>query len=681
MGLNCKRIWFAAAAAAMFVWKIVCFCRTGRKKGNISAKVESHVAAPERQPLLHDVHSEPSGSASHADQDFGSTNQSTSKPDQQDGLHQPLGQALMPSDQLATVSESDVVLSEAPAVVHRQQTAEGQRVAPLANPPVNTESAAREGSKLKPASSDAQHLNAPPAAPVDTNFLQSLIDKELGPPKFAVRKQSTEAPQHAASPPLEDFIDEQLGPPKFAVPKPAAKPVSAAHGDTGSKPAMRASKPIYLRLGVVSGPVTGKKYEVHDASTQVRIGRTPDCTLQLLDQEVSGTHAMIQYHEQEECWKVSDIGSLNGTTLNGMVISTYDRKPGQPHVLSDQDVLDFGGSTRIKVECSPSGSQPAKRRATEDLDGDGATSSRAPPGSRGQSLALAGPLPPLIASETLPSLQLSLAVHQRLGSDHRRTNTGIEDVVHWEAPFQPFGQHTALFCVFDGHHGSKAASQAKLLMPETLRSKLRDGATQHLVLGRPEEAQRQLLRDCFLETDAKMALDEGCTATVVLAERSPAGDLALQAANVGDSSALLVNISTGQWVKMTEDHRIASSRSERERLQRRGHTVKTRLYGLNISRMLGDKFLKDEDLGFTAEPFVSSSTCVRSEERTFLVLASDGLWDVVTEQRAAGLILKACAEDPGADAALVADIMLNQALMHRSKDDITILVLETLIKT
>jgi len=37
-----------------------------------------------------------------------------------------------------------------------------------------------------------------------------------------------------------------------------------------------------------------------------------------------------------------------------------------------------------------------------------------------------------------------------------------------------------------------------------------------------------------------------------------------------------------------------------------GHSVRTRLFGLNISRMLGDRFLKDEDLGFIAEPFVSA---------------------------------------------------------------------------
>ena len=63
-----------------------------------------------------------------------------------------------------------------------------------------------------------------------------------------------------------------------------------------------------------------------------------------------------------------------------------------------------------------------------------------------------------------------------------------------------------------------------------------------------------------------------------------------QAANVGDSSAVLVDASAGTWSQLTADHRIANSSSERQRLQERGHTVKKRLYGLNISRMLGDRW-------------------------------------------------------------------------------------------
>lgn len=58
-------------------------------------------------------------------------------------------------------------------------------------------------------------------------------------------------------------------------------------------------------------------------------------------------------------------------------------------------------------------------------------------------------------------------------------------------------------------------------------------------------------------------------------------------------------------------------------------TNHTRLYGLNLSRCLGDKFLKNEDLGLSAEPYVSPVLRFDLAQRGVAVLASDGLWDVM----------------------------------------------------
>lgn len=55
---------------------------------------------------------------------------------------------------------------------------------------------------------------------------------------------------------------------------------------------------------------------------------------------------------------------------------------------------------------------------------------------------------------------------------------------------------------------------------------------------------------------------------------------------------------------------------------------RTRLYGLNLSRCLGDKFLKDQDLGLSAVPHVSDVVCLEPAASGVVVLASDGLWDV-----------------------------------------------------
>lgn len=175
------------------------------------------------------------------------------------------------------------------------------------------------------------------------------------------------------------------------------------------------------------------------------------------------------------------------------------------------------------------------------------------------------------------------------------------------------------------------------------------------------------------------------------------------------------------WRSLTEDHRIAGNPAEAARLSAKNHNVpggvSTRLYGLNIARMLGDRFLKEQDVGFTAEPYVSEGVILGPNDEALLLVASDGLWDVVTQERAAGMAGKIVAEraglalsssagtaaveadsSAGADssvreavgsaqdasggnstvAAAVAEALMHTAVNLRSKDDISILALHVL---
>jgi serine/threonine protein phosphatase PrpC len=47
----------------------------------------------------------------------------------------------------------------------------------------------------------------------------------------------------------------------------------------------------------------------------------------------------------------------------------------------------------------------------------------------------------------------------------------------------------------------------------------------------------------FLETDRQLACDDGCTATALLLEGCADGSVLLRVANVGDSMAVLVDLS------------------------------------------------------------------------------------------------------------------------------------------
>lgn len=63
--------------------------------------------------------------------------------------------------------------------------------------------------------------------------------------------------------------------------------------------------------------------------------------------------------------------------------------------------------------------------------------------------------------------------------------------------------------------------------------------------------------------------------------------------------------------------------------------------------MLGDRFLKEQDVGFTAEPYVSEGLRIDPQDEALLVVASDGLWDVVSPERVAALAAKAAAAAAG----------------------------------
>lgn len=74
----------------------------------------------------------------------------------------------------------------------------------------------------------------------------------------------------------------------------------------------------------------------------VSIGRSSECTVALSDQNVSRRHAEIR--PSGRGYAVADLGSTNGTMLNGTRISSEQ-------VLSDGDILNFG-STYIRFEAS-----------------------------------------------------------------------------------------------------------------------------------------------------------------------------------------------------------------------------------------------------------------------------------------------------------------------------------------
>ena len=84
---------------------------------------------------------------------------------------------------------------------------------------------------------------------------------------------------------------------------------------------------------------TGDRFTLTESI--ISIGRHPDCNLVLADPNVSRNHAEIR--PQGDRYAVVDLGSTNGTRVNGVRVDTQ--------LLDDGDEITFG-NTRMRFEAS-----------------------------------------------------------------------------------------------------------------------------------------------------------------------------------------------------------------------------------------------------------------------------------------------------------------------------------------
>jgi pSer/pThr/pTyr-binding forkhead associated (FHA) protein len=82
---------------------------------------------------------------------------------------------------------------------------------------------------------------------------------------------------------------------------------------------------------------------------QATVGRLTDNTVSIEDSEVSSTHCLLTWDFTKRAWQVMDLGSLNGTRLNGNFISNTIRRAGKYCRLRTDDILLLGSRTAIKV--------------------------------------------------------------------------------------------------------------------------------------------------------------------------------------------------------------------------------------------------------------------------------------------------------------------------------------------
>jgi protein phosphatase PTC1 len=215
---------------------------------------------------------------------------------------------------------------------------------------------------------------------------------------------------------------------------------------------------------------------------------------------------------------------------------------------------------------------------------------------------------------------------------------------------------SGFFAVFDGHGGKDAADFSSTKLHELLEIELKSH----------DESSRSM-RQCFETSYAKT--DEllkgradfmGTTAvTCFLQSRGPL--TRLYAANAGDARAVLCR--DGKALRVTCDHK-PSLESERQRLVECGAFVaRNRVNAvLAVSRALGDHALKKFVI---SEPNFWEGELGPTD--SFLLIACDGLWDVVQDQEAIDLVTN------NVSAKEMADTLVNEALKKGSTDNISVM--------
>ncbi|KAL3321721.1 hypothetical protein AABB24_039366 [Solanum stoloniferum] len=255
---------------------------------------------------------------------------------------------------------------------------------------------------------------------------------------------------------------------------------------------------------------------------------------------------------------------------------------------------------------------------------------------------------------------------------------------------------THFFGVYDGHGGSQVANYCRDRIHAVLAEELETfmmNLSDESIRQSCQELWNRAFTNCFLKVDAEIGGGAGhepvapetvgSTAVVAVVCSSH-----IIVANCGDSRAVLCR--GKEPMALSVDHK-PNREDEYKRIEAAGGKVIQwnghRVFGvLAMSRSIGDKYLKPWIIPDPEVTFIP-----RTKDDECLILASDGLWDVMTNEEACDMARKRILMwhkkygatlpvergegiDPASQAA--AECLSNRALQKGSKDNITVIVVD-----
>ncbi|OHT04060.1 hypothetical protein TRFO_28498 [Tritrichomonas foetus] len=221
------------------------------------------------------------------------------------------------------------------------------------------------------------------------------------------------------------------------------------------------------------------------------------------------------------------------------------------------------------------------------------------------------------------------------------------------------GPKTQFYAVYDGHGGKEAANYCA----EKLHQMIATSMQNNYVRGEPLQP---LIKKSILEINQNVLSRfeyAGTTAAIAIII-----DNTIYTANVGDSRVVLIN--NGKAKRLSVDHKATAPKERRLVVKRGGSIFQGRVNGiLMLSRAIGDapvaRFI-------SADPYMTETTL---EEGMKLILACDGVWDVMSDQNAADIFLHS--SEP-VDAARA---IKTEALKRGSTDNVSVICVDLKYKS
>ena len=222
-----------------------------------------------------------------------------------------------------------------------------------------------------------------------------------------------------------------------------------------------------------------------------------------------------------------------------------------------------------------------------------------------------------------------------------------------------------IFEIFDGHGGDE--------MSTYLQSNLAKIYKQNLLLNKGNIILS--LKNAFLDADDEMRGQLnieglGSTGTLVHIIQGLGPILEVYSANVGDSRVSL--ISPEHIIRLSYDHRTTDEKEKKRILESGMEIIDDRICGtLMLTRIFGNYEYKEENenennKGLICEPFISKIEIDLSIENQFLILASDGIWDILSEEEVQNIIKKY------QDTQKICSIIIKKCLENEAWDNMSV---------